>query len=148
MVINNEMKKFLKDSYSLCKNSIYITDLENVRGFINFEFEEFNKPISRKLLQQILNFSIANSSESFSIMNGKDNIIPIFEDDTLNIDWKSQLLLPIWYDDQIHGTIIFTNYHKTLNFHHLKFAKTTQEFVKEFLIKQTNEEFKGELKDE
>lgn len=146
MFIDDDLVNFLKSCYSIGGNCIYITDLENVRGFCQNKFEEFNKPISRELLQTILNISIDGYSGAFIMINEKNKIIPVFEDSSLNIDWKAQIILPIWYDDSIHGTIIFTNFHKTFHEKHLEFAKITQKFVKTILLKQINKNYIEEEK--
>lgn len=148
MFINDDLINYLKNSYLLGGNCIYITDLDNVKGLFTSSYEKFDNPISKKLLRLILDVELSSNSESFTIINGKDNIIPIFEDNSLNIDWNAQIILPIWLDDHIQGTLIFTNFHKTFNLKHLEFAKITQNFVKKLLLDELNKKYKEETENE
>lgn len=141
MIIDDDLINCLKGSYLIGGNSIYITDLDNVKGFCSSNFEKFDSPINRKLLRIILDMEISECSESFVIINEKSKIIPIFEDSSLNIDWSSQIILPIWFDDHIQGSLVFTNFHKTLHEKHLEFVKTTQKFIEGILIQQINKNY-------
>jgi len=144
MVMDNDLISFLKNCYSIGGNCIYITDLENVKGFVSSEFKQFNQPMSKELLQVILDISIEGNEEFSCIINEKDKIIPVFENRSLNTDWKAQIIVPIWYDDRIRGTLIFTNFHKTFHEQHLEFAKLTQAFVQKIILKQINQNYKEE----
>lgn len=141
MFIDDDLINYLKSSYSLGGNCIYITDLDNVKGFCSSNFEKYDNPISRKLLRIILDIELSSSPDSVIIINDKNNIIPIFEDTSLNTNWNAQIILPIWFDDHIQGTLIFTNFHKTFHLKHLEFAKITQQFIKKYLIKQINKNY-------
>lgn len=141
MIIDDDLINYLKSSYLLGGNSIYITDLDNVKGFCSGNFEKFDNPISRKLLRIMLDMELASCSESFIIINEKNKIIPIFEDSSLNTAWNAQIILPIWFDDHIQGSLIFTNFHKNFHEKHLEFAKITQNFVKKFLLQQINKNY-------
>ena len=144
MFIEDDLIKFLKSSCSLKANCIYITDLNNVKCVCDKNFKKLNNAISKQLLQIILDMEILGGSEHFIIINEKSKIIPIFESTILNIDYNSEIIFPIWFDDHIHGTLIFTNINKDISENYLKLAKQTQEFIIEYFIRQINKNYRKE----
>ena len=149
MFIDNYLIKLLKSIHSTTKFRIYITDLDKAKCVCDADFVELNNPISKQLLRIILSIEILGNSDSLIIISEKSKIIPIFEENPLNIDYDSGIILPIWFDDHIQGTLIFTSFIKDISEKDIKFAKQTQEFITEYFIKQINENYgKGEFTNE
>ncbi|MEG1990362.1 MAG: hypothetical protein RR144_06125 [Clostridia bacterium] len=143
MWVTENLFKLIDDCTFLSGNIIYLTDLENVRYVRHStSSENINLPISRKLLQVFLNFSFTDMDSNYCLLNGKENIVPIYEDSSLNIDWSSQIILPLYADDTFYGSLISVNYHKEFNKQHLEFAKTTQAFVEKHLLNILNEHWR------
>ena len=148
MFIEDDLIKFLKSSCLLNANCIYITDLNNVKCVCNKNFKKLNNAISKQLLQIILDIEISDGLKYF-IINEKNKIIPIFENLSLNLDYNFEIILPIWFDDHIHGTLIFKSCTKNFNEENLKIAKKTEEFTIKYFIKQVDKNYrKGEKANE
>lgn len=140
MWLSENLKSFLDISNSLGGNRIYLTDTYDVLYVGNCtSLDEVNKPISKDILRKLLSLNIEDISNLSFLTNNKKDIIPIYEDPNLNINWNSQIILPVYADDTIFGALIFTNYNKNLCDVHLDFAKTTQYFVNKFILKYLSE---------
>ena len=144
MFIEDDLIQFLRTVYLTSKSCVYITNLDNVKCVCDKNFKKCDNVISKQLLRIILDMEISNCSESFIIINEKNKFIPIFEDNSLNINWNSEIIFPIWFDDHIHGTLIFTSFNKEVSKEHIKYAKRTQEFIIEYFIKQINKNYRKE----
>ena len=115
MFIEDDLIQFLRTVYLTSKSCVYITDLDNAKCVCDKDFMKFDTAISKQLLQIILDMEILGGSEHFIIINEKSKIIPIFESTILNIDYNSEIILLIWFDDHIHGILIFTNFNKDIS---------------------------------
>lgn len=86
-----------------------------------------------------------DSDEPFFFTNEKSKTIPIFEDKHSNIEWNSQIILPIYLDDRLIGSLIMTSYHKTFYDKHIKLAKTIESFTEKFILEYLNKSKKGAI---
>ena len=146
MFINDSLKDFLASSAKLSNNAFYITDLNNILLFTTkCRHNEEKLEISRELLEILLDFSnkILNTTKPYILRNSSNNIVNIIEDRFLNIHWKSQVILPIYIDNSIIGSLIMLNYHQNFSDNDLVFAKTTLSFIEKFILqKNTRKEAK------
>lgn len=148
MFVSDKLKNYLKDSAMISGNNFYITSLKNVICFTtSSSCEDMDKPLSRELLENLLDFSnkILDSDEPFFFTNEKSKTIPIFEDKHSNIEWNSQIILPIYLDDRLIGSLIMTSYHKTFYDKHITLAKTIESFTEKFILEYLNKLKKGAI---
>lgn len=141
MWVTNEVLKSIDAATTLSGNKIFLTDLENVLYVGNANSSDItNVPISRQLLQKFLKFSFTDIESEFYLIKEHKNVIPIYQEEYLNNDWASQIILPIFIDDSIYGSLISVNYYKQFNDKHLEFAKTTQSIIKGHILDLLNKE--------
>ncbi|MDF2866139.1 MAG: hypothetical protein K0R72_957 [Clostridia bacterium] len=141
MIFQDRFKNFIDISAKLSfGSSIYITDLEKViyvasESFSNIE----NKEISVEL--KALESVFANDYNNKGVILSDNKIIPIYNNQSVEIKYITQIILPIVIDGKFFGTLINTNdsnYYDNVN---LRYAKTTLEFVEIFIrdsIKKRN----------
>ncbi|MDD2376126.1 MAG: stage V sporulation T C-terminal domain-containing protein [Clostridia bacterium] len=132
MILKEKFKKFIDISVKLSFGStIYITDLENVLYAASELFSNVeNKEISLELLKQALLF---NNDSNKNVILSDDKVIPIYNEQSKDIKYITQIILPIIIDNKVFGTLINTHnctYYEEIN---LKYAKTTLEFVELFI---------------
>lgn len=121
-LINDNIYKYLK-SLKLTKNTrLIVTDLEKT---LYDNFENINKEISKNLLKYLL----LNSSKKCKQLKNK-KLVNIFEDNTLNIKFYAQIILPIkTKDKRIIGSVILLNFSNTFDNGSIKFIYTIKQNV-------------------
>jgi len=132
MIFKDKFKDFIDISVKLSLGStIYITDLKNVLYTASGSFSSSeNKEISAELSSLTVLF--ANEDIKNIILND-DKVISIYNKQSKDIKYVTQIILPIIIDDKIFGTLINTHnyiYYEEIN---LIYAKTTLEFVELFI---------------
>lgn len=143
MYISNVLKLFLQDTSIESGNSFYLTNLENVIGFIDKNsFKEMKSPTSRDLLFKFLYFSADNEELTHhSFANNRINVIPIMENKTENLEWQSQIIFPIFIDDILGGCLVMVNKEKKFDkdeaYHSMK---ATVNFVTKLLLTSIREQ--------
>lgn len=135
MYITDTLKSFLKDSSLISGNCFYITDLNNVTYFTTSNISaNINEPISKELLENLSKFEKNKNDESnFLLFNGKGNVVPVMQEDELNISWTAQIILPLYIKNKLIGSIIMISTYKTFNTKHLEYVRNTRYFIKEFM---------------
>ncbi len=132
MYITDNLKSFLKDSSLTSGNSFYITDTKDVKYFAsNTISTNINEPINKILLKKICEFE-ENNKLFYFLFNGKEHILPIMQEEQ-DIPWTAQIILPIYRENKLIGTVIMISTYKTFNTKHLEYAQNTRHFVEELL---------------
>ena len=130
MDINVNLLQFLTDSQKLSNCYILLTDLSDIICVIpdSIKCYYWNKSISNDL-KKIINSNL-HSDDSF-LFDNKLDIIPIVEDDTFM--YSSQIILPIFLNNQFEGLLIFFVNNRTFLKSNLNYALTTKNFIEKLL---------------
>ena len=141
MWINENLIKFLESSSTISKTNFYISDLKKMRILVMPEkrAELPNKLISREILESLLIIGTGVEQDKYIIINSKNNVIPLFEED--NEDYVSQIILPIWADNELKGSLIFVSDTRKFDDYDLELARSVQIFIEESIINTINEEY-------
>lgn len=137
MWFNKNLKKLLDDSANLSSgNTLFITDLDNILyvttgNNICNEYEE-NQLMSKELKQILDDYKITKDNNDPVLLNNKN--IAIYQDNKFNTIWKSLMIFPIVISNTVYGSIISASYHKVFEERHIKYAKTTMQFITENII--------------
>ena len=140
MIISDNFKKFLENTYKFNNvNNILITDLENVIYKPNNNFQLLCEPLDTNLKDIINSFN--NPFDDTMICNS-NNIVPVFANDKFQFnDYKGQLILPIYYNETLYGSLICMRYNRTFSPKVIEFFKTTQYFLNTFVEKSLKTNF-------
>lgn len=104
--LNNKVTKYLKSLSFDSTTRLIVTNLDKT---IFDTHLDINNQISKKLLKYLLTVYTG----SINVKQGK-HIIKIFDNDKLNNNYVSQLILPIKIKNKIHGSIIINNYNNIM----------------------------------
>ena len=104
MYLNENLIKFLESSAEISKTTIYVSDIKKIRIVTvpNKSAKKIAKWISRELLESLLIIGTGIEQDRY-IVNSKNHIIPLLEDGTEEINFTSQIILPIWADNELQG---------------------------------------------
>jgi hypothetical protein len=128
----DKFKDFIDISAKLSFGStIYITDLEKVLYVDSGSFSGTQDIEISKELSLILNY-FENDFTNSIIFNDKE-VVPIYINQSEDIKYITQIILPIIINDKIFGMLINTNEHNYYEDVNLRYAKTTREFVEVFI---------------
>lgn len=132
MKFTDEFKNFIGISAKLSFGStIYITDLEKILYVDSGLFSSIeNKEISIELSSLALLFD--NDHNRNAILND-DKVIPIYNEQSKNSKYITQIILPIFINNKIFGTLINTRDYTYYDEVNLRYAKTTLKFVEVFI---------------
>ena len=130
MDINVKLLQFLTDSQKLSNCYILLTDLSEIICVIpdSIKYYYLNKNISNDL-KKIINSNL-HSDDSF-LFNNKIKVIPIVENDTFM--YSSQIILPVFFNNQFEGLLIFFVNNRTFLKSNLNYALTTKKFIEKML---------------
>ena len=132
MILNEKTKNFLINSALTCGNTLIITDLEKIIFVSSSSFDQFiNQPISN-ILKQILNHKTDLKIYCNSILFRYDSL-PLSYNKTDNLNYSSQIIIPLFKEESIVGSVIMVSFHKTFNNSNFEYLKTTAEFIQKML---------------
>lgn len=142
MYLNENLIKFLESSAEISKTTIYISDIKKIRLVTvpNKSAKKLDKLVSRELLESLLIIGTGIEQDRY-IVNSKNHIIPLLEDGTEEINFTSQIILPIWADNELQGSLILTSDNRILDDYDLELARSIQMFIEESIINDINEEY-------
>ena len=143
MIINKKVINYLKNSCKVTGNCFYITSLDNVEFFLSTtSLRKINKPISKKLTNHLLNFiNIKSFNEDLIILEkNKNEVTPIFENYN-DINWNSQIIVPLFIDETLIGCLIMVSYYKNFTIKHYTLLKTIKTFVTKLLLESINKKY-------
>lgn len=128
----DKLINFLNDSQAISNYNILLTDLNNIIIAKPSYIEEtyLSKSLSYNLLELLS--SITYSKNQQYLFVDKENILPIFKDDSNS--YASEIILPIFNKDKLFGLLIFFSYDKKFLNSNLNYAMTTKFFVEKFLL--------------
>ena len=144
MWINENLIKFLESSCTISKINFYISDLKKIRVSVvpSKRAEMPNQLISREILESLLVIGTGVEQDKYIMINSKNDIIPMFEensDDATN--YTSQIILPIWADNELKGSLILVSENRKFDDYDLELARSVQIFIEESIINTINEEY-------
>lgn len=142
MWLNDNLIKFIESSTEISKVPIYVSDLRKIRILANpgKKVETINKLVSREILESLLIIGTGVEQDRYIIVNSKNNIIPILEEEK-DTNLISQIILPLWADNELKGSIILVSENRKLDEYDLELARSMQIFIEESIINSINEEF-------
>ena len=143
-----ETKKYLKELTKNSKNYFYITNLKEIVCIIsNNSITEINTKISRDLLEILFNFSlkINDCTTPYFFSNKEVPPIHLFDKISLNINWKSQIIIPIYIDNQLFTSIIMCNNYRNFDTKDLKNLLAMTETLEDLILKDLNKNYKGDV---
>lgn len=143
MWLNENLIKFIESSAEISKATIFISDLKKVRisAVPTKKAETVNKLVSREVLESLLVIGTGIEQDKYIILNSKNNVIPLLDDENEKIDFISQIILPIWADNELKGALILVSDNRKLDDYDLELARSIQIFIEESIINSINEEF-------
>ena len=128
----DKLINFLNDSQAISNYNILLTDLNKIIIAKPSYIEEtyLSKNLSCNLLELLS--SITYSKNQKYLFVDKENILPIFKDDSNS--YASEIILPIFNKDKLFGLLIFFSHDKKFLNSNLNYAMTTKFFVEKFLL--------------
>ena len=143
MWLNENLIKFIESSAGISKATIYISDLKKIRisAIPNKKAEAINKIISRELLENLLVIGTGIEQDKYILINSANNVIPLIEDENKKTNFISQILLPLWADNELKGCLILAAEDRNLDDYDLELARSMQIFIEESIINSINEEY-------
>lgn len=143
MWLNENLIKFIESSAEISKATIFISDLRNLKisATPSKKAETIDKLISRELLESLIVIGTGLEQDKYIIINSKNNIIPLLEDKKEKISFVSQIILPLWADNELKGCLILVSENRKLDDYDLELARSIQIFIEEAIINSINEEF-------
>lgn len=143
MWINETLTKFVESCAEISKMTIYISDLKKMRLCATCKkgSKKIDKIISRELLETLLVIGTGVEQDKYVIVNKKEDVIPLLEDKTIELNINSQIIMPLWADNELKGSLIITVSNRTLDDYDIELTKCMQLFIEESIINSINEEF-------
>lgn len=135
MFSDENITNFLENSHTISNFNIILTDLNNIIfSSPKYSSEKYiNKKISYDLKKYIYSINCSNYQDSILLINRPEDTKPIYYSDTQK--YHSQIILPILYENNVSGILVFYSHNNNFNNNDLKFAKTTKYFVEKLIIK-------------
>lgn len=143
MWLNDNLIKFLESSGEISKTTIFISDLKKIRLITvpTKPAKKIDKLVSRELLETLLIIGTGFEQDRYLITNSKNSSIPLLENDNEETTYVSQIILPIWVDNELKGSVTLASNKRLLDDYDLELAKSIQIFIEESIINSINEEF-------
>lgn len=135
MKISSRLKKYIKDSITISKSNVVITDLEKVK-YVEFidsdsKFQENNCLLSNEAKMLIEKWKIHSNYKSlFIILNGND-CIQFLENNKNN--YACQMFFPIVINNSIKGLIILYRISGNYVLSSVKSVENFKKFVTNFI---------------
>lgn len=142
MYLNENLIKFLESSAEISKTTIYVSDIKKIRieTVPKKAAKKVDKLISRELLESLLVIGTGIEQDRY-IINSQSNVIPLLEDSPEEVNFTSQIILPVWADNELQGSLIVTSDNRVLDDYDLELARSVQMFIEESIINDINEEY-------
>ena len=142
MYLNDNLIKFLESSAEISKTTIFVSDIKKIRIVTvpNKTAKKVDKLVSRELLESLLVIGTGIEQDRY-IINSKNNVIPLLDNEGEGIDFTSQIILPVWADNELQGSLILTSNNRILDDYDLELARSIQIFIEESIINDINEEY-------
>lgn len=143
MWLNENLIKFIESSTEISKVRICVSDLKNLRicAVPGQDAVVINKIISRELLESLLIIGTGIEQDKYIITNSKTNSIPLLDNESKRTNYMSQIILPLWADNELKGSLILVSDNRKLDDYDLELARSMQIFIEESIINSINEEF-------
>lgn len=143
MWLNENLIKFIESSAEISKATIYISDIRKIKisAVPSKKAEKIDKLVSREILETLLVIGTGIEQDRYLIINSKNNVIPLLEDENEKINFISQIILPLWADNELKGALILVSENRKLDDYDLELARSIQIFIEESIINSINEEY-------
>jgi len=145
MWLNENLIKFIESSAEISKTNIYVSDLRKIRllAVPTKASKKIDRLVSRELLESLLIIGTGLEQDRYIMTTSKNSTIPLIENESENTEnnFVSQIILPIWVDNELKGSLILTSEKRQLDDYDLELAKGIQIFIEESIINSINEEF-------
>lgn len=143
MWLNENLIKFIESSAEISKTTIYVSDLRKIRimAVPTKASKKIDKLISREVLESLLIIGTGLEQDRYIMTSSKNSTIPLIEDENVETNFVSQIILPLWVDNELKGSLILTSEKRQLDDYDLELAKSIQIFIEESIINSINEEF-------
>lgn len=148
MWLNENLIKFIESSAAISKTTIYISDLRRIRLLAEPTKAslQLDRLVSRELLESLLVIGTGLEQDRYIMINSKNSTIPLIEeidetDENTDNNFVSQIILPLWVDNELKGSLVLTSEKRQLDDYDLELAKSIQIFIEESIINSINEEF-------
>jgi len=145
MWLNENLIKFIESSAEISKTNIYVSDLRKIRllAVPTKASKKIDRLVSRELLESLLIIGTGLEQDRYIMTTSKNSTIPLIENENENTEnnFVSQIILPIWVDNELKGSLILTSEKRQLDDYDLELAKGIQIFIEESIINSINEEF-------
>lgn len=143
MWLNENLIKFIESSAEISKATIYISDIRKIKisAVPSKKAEKIDKLVSREILETLLVIGTGIEQDRYVIINSKNNVIPLLEDENEKINFISQIILPLWADNELKGALILVSENRKLDDYDLELARSIQIFIEESIINSINEEY-------
>ena len=142
MYLNENLIKFLESSADISKTVIFVSDTKKIRieTVPNKSAKKVDSLISRELLESLLIIGTGIEQDRY-IINSKNNVIPLLDNEEGEVNFTSQIILPVWADNELQGSLILTSNNRILDDYDLELARSIQIFIEESIINDINEEY-------
>ncbi len=142
MYLNDNLIKFLESSAEISKTTIFISDIKKIKleTVPDKSAKKVDKLISRELLESLLIIGTGIEQDRY-IINSKNNVIPLLDNEEGEVNFTSQIILPVWADNELQGSLILTSNNRILDDYDLELARSIQIFIEESIINDINEEY-------
>lgn len=140
MQISSQLKKYIKDSITISKSNVIITDLEKVK-YVEFidsdsKFQADDCLLSNETKMLIEKWKIHSNYESlFIILNGND-CIQFLENSKIN--YACQMFFPIVINNSIKGLIVLYRISGNYVLSSVKSVENFKKFVTGFIAEENN----------
>jgi len=143
MWLNENLVKFIESSAEISKTTIYVSDLKKIRllAVPTKASKKLDKIVSRELLESLLIIGTGLEQDRYIMTSSKNSTIPLLEEENTETNFVSQIILPLWVDNELKGSLILTSEKRQLDDYDLELAKSIQIFIEESIINSINEDF-------
>ncbi|MCI9245681.1 MAG: hypothetical protein HFJ30_00795 [Clostridia bacterium] len=140
MQISSQLKKYIKDSITISKSNVIITDLEKVKyaEFIDTDskFQVDDCLLSNEAKRLIEKWKIHSNYESLFIILNKNDCIQFLENSKIN--YACQMFLPIVINNSIKGLIILYRISGNYVLSSVKSVENFKKFITVFIAEKNN----------
>lgn len=143
MWLNDNLIKFIESSADISRTTIFISNLRKMRlsTVPNKSAKKLDKLMSRELLENLLVIGTGLEQDRYLIINSKNSTIPLLDEDSEEPKFTSQIILPLWVDNELYGSFTMAAQNRNLDDYDLELARSIQIFIEEAIINFINDDY-------
>jgi len=143
MWLNENLIKFIESSADISKTTIFISNLRKIRlsTIPNKPAKKLDELMSRELLENLLVIGTGIEQDKYLIINSKSSTIPLLNENDDEPKFSSQIILPLWVDNDLYGCFIMATQNRLLDDYDLELARSIQIFIEESIINFINDDY-------